>query len=413
MKSGLSLYQALIQPLRQLDESKLLERFLVGPQAVFERTEQDILTLLNQIKPAKARADVLQWLKAIVGFTIELRSITDRLTEQQLRRLVQLAVPLWKQRETERGIVNAVRLLTGRSAYITNWFGFRNILGETAITEDQLIDGGDNWIIGGSITTYDEFWTNIRIMDDGTLDELLLVDIIRLMRPLSERVEIFLDDFLDRFDSELDKWTFTAGSAGLPTIGWPIVGQIGAALKLLDGAYAKPVVPILPNNAAHVNYNIVAKFHLVSPTTLVVRFYDNGNDRYELELRGDSVNNVQLSRYTGGAPTTMVLMTSPIIHNADWHKLRIGVVTNGANREIKIFIDSTKIIPTVGDALIDSSGVPPSSGPYQFGTLGSTDQELYLDNVESWRNPGRYATIGISTLTERGGQLTMSSNFIQ
>jgi phage tail-like protein len=196
--SRFSLYKAIIQPLRAADTSGLLQRYLKGPQAVHDQLEAAILSLPDQIKPDKVRADLLQYLMPLVGFTSELRSITDRLTPTQLRRLLTVAVPLWDQRHTRRGLINAIRLLTGRAALYSDWFKYRAILDEVALMEDQLFSGGDFWLVGGSVSAYDEFWSNIRLMDDGTLDELLLIDVCRLMRPLDERFEVFIDDFLLR-----------------------------------------------------------------------------------------------------------------------------------------------------------------------------------------------------------------------
>ena len=147
-----SLYKSLILPLRQADEAvgrELLKRYLIGPQTIHDQTEADILLLLDQLDPRLTREDLLQYLKDIVGFTPELASITDRLTTDQLRRLIKVAVPLWNQRHTARGVINAIRFFTGRPVTLHDWFYFRWLIGETMLGEDQLVTGGDSWIIGG------------------------------------------------------------------------------------------------------------------------------------------------------------------------------------------------------------------------------------------------------------------------
>lgn len=411
MASGFKLYDALVQPLRQMDRDQgnlLLQRFLKGAQAIRdERIETEIESLYDQIKPDKVRSDIVEHLKAIVGFTAHLRGITDRLTETQLRRLIQVSVPLWNQRHTERGLINVVRLLTGRTAFVTTWFGYRNLLGETGILEDQLAAGGDNWIIGGSISTYDEYWSNIRVMDDGTLDELLLIDICRLMRPLGERMEIFLNDFLDKFDGELDKWTRTAGATD-PTI------NTDGEMVVPAGVEVAPTIPILTADAQHVNYNLVSKFKLdAAASKFIARWYMDAaaGHRYDLEISTTSPR-LLLRRYIAGAPTTLYSGDPAAVSlvAGTWYKLRITTNNVGGDRHIQVFIDSNKVIPTAGDALIDTpGGGTPSAGPYRFATSGGI---VYQDNVESWRNPARFATIGLSTLTERGGAAVLSSNFI-
>ena len=411
--SGYKLYNALIRPLRQMDRDEgreLLRRMLIGPQAQFEQTEADIQTLPDQLDPSTIRSDLLPYLLAIVGFTTELRSIIDRLSEIQLRRLILVAVPLWKERHTERGLVNSIRLLTGRTAFVTSWFGYRNILGEAMIGEDQLVEGGDNWIIGGDVTVYDEYWTNVRIMDDGTLDELLLLDVIRLMRPMSERIEVFLEDFLDRFDGELDKWTLVAGTQ--PTI-------VDGAMLLPADTTVQPIIPIKATDAAHVDYVLVTKFRIEDVTAAFQirwRIGNSGNNYYRVVITPSGSitpsGTLSFGRVTGGVLATLVdVLTLPIsVVAGTWYKLRITTANVGTDRHIQIYLDANLIVPTSGSDYNDNVGVTHQNGPYRF--MSMTD-EVSLDNVESWSTPARFATVELSTPDEPGGEVTMTANFIQ
>lgn len=404
--SGFQLYKAIIKPLRDSDATELLKRFLVGPQVVFERTELAIQSLYDQVKPDKVDSELLQYLKDIVGFTNELRAITDRLDESQLRRLIQLAVPLWKQRHTKTGLINAIRLLTGRTAFVTDWFGYRMLLGEVTLTEDQLAAGGDPWIIGGSVSTYDEQWSNIRLMDDGTLDELMLLDVCRLMRPAGERMEIFLNDFLDKFNDELDKWTLVpfAGS-------YPVMGD--GTLIIHNKEEAQPIVPILAADSDHVNYNIVAKFKLDAGADFVAKFYGIAGDRYDLRVKSTGV--VSVTRYIASVSTIIFTQTITAISiiAGVWYKVRISVNTLSATvRSIRVLIDGNQVVPDPDDGseLLDTPGSGLiASGPYGFYAAGV----IQIDNVESWRNPARFAIIGLSTASEPGGAATVTDNFVQ
>lgn len=415
-KSGYSLYKALIKPLREMDDTQQLKRYLIGPQAEFDRGEAAILSLPDQIKPDKVRSDLLQYLMPLIGFTTELRSITDRLTTDQLRRLVTVAVPLWNQRHTRAGIVNGIRLLTGRTALVSDWFSYRALLGEVSLTEDQLVQGGDFWVIGGSISLYDEFWSNIRLMDDGTLDELLLLDVCKLMRPLDERFEIFIDDFLDHFDGTLDKWTNIDGGAIAANGSIDTLVQPKTLMLTPSGSLA-PVIPILPNAVDHHDYNIAFKFNIPSTGQLVVRWYTTttvNGDAYELALDAATQRGT-LRRWVGGVATVIQASTSwpsdLLFTPGVWYSLRISTSNLDSNtRSIRILIDGNQVIPATGLELIDSSTTP-ASGFYLFMNSGTTP--VWIDNVESWRNPARFATIGLSTIAERGGAVTMTSNFIQ
>jgi len=142
------IYKFLHRPLRDIDRKEgrlFLERFLQGAQAEFEEMQDRITQLETLRDPARIRADLLKYLKAIVGFTDDLNNITNDLSENDLRKLISLAVALWKQKGTEPGYANIVRLFVGKSARIFNWFDFRFIVGEKAFGEEQL--GEDSWFI--------------------------------------------------------------------------------------------------------------------------------------------------------------------------------------------------------------------------------------------------------------------------
>lgn len=142
------IFKFLHRPIRQIDTkdgNRFVERFLLGPQQIFEDTQSRILELKDINDPAKTRADLLQFLKDHVGFTQELNNITQGLGENDLRKLIQLAVALWKEKGIEPGYENIIRLFTGKSVRLFNWFDFRFIVGENAFGEEQL--GKDSWFI--------------------------------------------------------------------------------------------------------------------------------------------------------------------------------------------------------------------------------------------------------------------------
>jgi phage tail-like protein len=402
--SGFSLYRSLIKPLRENDTTELLRRYLVGPQAIHDQAEETILSLLDQIKPDLVRDDLLQYLLPIVGFTTELRSITDRLDEDQLRKLVTLAVPMWNERHTVSGLINAIRLLTGRTAFVSTWFAYRAVLGEFALTEEQLTTGGDFWIIGGNTSNYDENWSNIRLMDDGTLDELLLIDICRLMRPMGERFEVFLDDFLDRFDSELDKWTIHAGDASIVDG----VMFLSAAIPVV----VEPTIPIITDQSENKDYNIVAKFKLDAGTgRFVTRWYCSdvsGGTCFELAIQAASPR-VAYTMYVAGVATNLEQTDAFEIYEDVWYKLRISTVNVGSDVEHRIVIDNNLMFDNGDAKYTDTTPGTASSGFYLFKATGG---HVYLDNVESWRNPGRFALIEIGTPSEPRGAVTMTDNFV-
>lgn len=400
---GVFLYDSLILPIRQADSlvgNEILKRFLDGIQWDFERTGENILLLMEQVSPSTIGEELVKYLKDIVGFTAELRNITDRLAVDDLRRLIQTASSLWKERHTATGLSNAIRFLTGKTSTYFDWFSYRFILGENLIGEEQLQLGGDSWIIGGETSRYDEHWSNLKLMDDGNLDEQLLLEIVRLERPVGERIEVFLLDFLDRFDAELNLWDVISGS--------PVV--VGGELEMTDSAI-EPVIPIVssPNQK---EYAVVTKFRLDSVTNanLEVRWYWDSvanNDYYYMLIRPDNPTEVEVWAYsTGSFPLILKDVTEfSLIRDVDY-KLRFQTFKDpSGDNVISVWIDNN-LIGTITDTTF--SGFI-TDGTFRFISTG----KVWLDNVESWRDPARFATVELSTLTERGGAITKTVNFIQ
>ena len=140
------IFQFIHKPIRDADlkdGNSFLERFLIGAQSIFEDTQAKIETVKELLDPELTPQPKL--LKDHVGFTKELNNITNDLTDNDLRKLISLAVALFKQKGIEPGYINIVRLFTGKSARVFDWFDFRMIVGEAAFGEEQL--GEDSWLI--------------------------------------------------------------------------------------------------------------------------------------------------------------------------------------------------------------------------------------------------------------------------
>lgn len=141
------MFKFLHKPIRDQDgvEEEFVERYMKGQQQIWEELVDKILAANQIFDPEKCRADLLPYLKDIVGLTKELDNITQGLSDDDLRKIILLAVPLWKQKGLETGFSNIVRLFTGFNARVFNWFDYRMIVGEKAIGEEQL--GEDAWLI--------------------------------------------------------------------------------------------------------------------------------------------------------------------------------------------------------------------------------------------------------------------------
>lgn len=382
------LYRALIRPIREADYKdgkEFLKRFYIGIQQTHNDIAELVASVWDNHNPETCSSDLLIYLKDIVGFDVEYDHITSRLSVADLRRLISLAVPLWKERFSEIGIVNLIRLLTGKNAVFYNWFYYRSILGETYLTEEQL--GYDHWIIGGLVSYFDEYYSQVRLMDDGNLDEQLLLDLIGLERVSSERIEVALVDFLDQFDLTRVKWETILGTAGSI--------ETDKTFLLVTGC----VEHALMASDSIDNYVVIHKFYLNTSAHCFTYFYTSASlvDTYVVEVWK---NGIKLTRWVAGSPTVLSTptLTFPILEEL-WYKLRISCVDEvaGSGKRIKIYVDGNEVIN-----YLDTTAQPSGGGLY----IGAQPGDVKIDNVELYRVPLRIAEIGPSGVTK-------SANFIE
>lgn len=393
------LYRALIKPIRDLDRDQgglFVKRFLERPQHWVDEISSQINDLPSTDDPATARADLLQYLKDHVGFTRELASITSRLSEANLRKLIGLAVPLWRQKGTSEGLITLARLLTGRSPLYTDWFGFRNILGETLLGEEQI--GTDHWVIGGEVTTYDEFTSNLRIMDDGALDEQLLLDLVSLFRPSGERIELALVDFIDYFDQTLDRWQ----NYGSANIAMDLVNKTGT---LPQGANVGPIVPIaaeaalldcvtvhrFKNANAGFTHNFLFSVKNIGAAGNAPQCY-----RFQLQTNGNWTLYKEVVAVPGNAPVQTLVTsgsTLPVLSpvpNA-FYTMRTQTITTGTAVRIRVWIDSNLIVD-----YSHAGAVAEGLNAGSFRVVNAAAQPVTIDNVEMFRAPLRFAVVSPS-----------------
>lgn len=140
------IYKFIHRPIRTEDQIKgrqFLERYILAFQRQFESVIDRINKLPQLYDPALTPQPRL--LKDIVGFTSELDKITNDISDQDLRKLISLAVALWKEKGLEVGYKDIIRLFTGKNSRVFNWFDFRYIVGEQGLSQEEL--GEDSWFI--------------------------------------------------------------------------------------------------------------------------------------------------------------------------------------------------------------------------------------------------------------------------
>jgi hypothetical protein len=359
-----------------------LKRFLMGPQQQYIQTLDTIAALWDNHSYLLCPDDLLIYLAPIVGFDSTLDYITNRLSPKDLRKLIRLAIPFWKERFSSIGLVNAVALISGRCTAYLDWFHWRSILGETYLNEAQ--DGHDFWVQGDLVSRYDEYYSVVKVMDQA-VDAYLLIDLLSLERVASERLEIILYDFLDIFSRGLDKWEnvpSTPEGVGTITEDRTLLIESGHSIQavFVDSDIIK-------------DYLTSIKFKMAEGSAFQFDWYWDPTPphAYRLVVKPTAI---ELYAIVSGTPTLLDSTVPPFpIYYDVWYKARAVTLEEdlSGDKNIKIYIDGNLIFDVNDSTTLPSSGNIAITADY-IGPSGPGGLEI--DNVELSRVPFRYAVIG-------------------
>ncbi len=338
---NLDMYRFLIEPIRREDVQRgglFVKRYLQGPQALWLQTQTSLFDIKKLWSLTECPDDYLQYLKNIVGWTPRYDNITSALDAATLRRLIATSIPLWRRRGAEDTLLDVLTLVTGARQRLWNWFYFRWIVGETVLSE--VHEGADSWAVGTPGTSDAEYTSNLRIVDDGTLDRAVVRQLLNLMRPIGERFEVTYLLFLDEFTvvGDTTQWggtgpTVTDGIATLP-----------------DDGVAEAVLASVNGNDTWGNY--LAYWCLKSTITTAGAlvggtFYATDVDNaYRVGL--DILNNrVKLLKIIGGTPTTLADVDygawSTLVNDL-YYGVRVQATPEGGTTRIKVYLDNDLVI---------------------------------------------------------------------
>jgi phage tail-like protein len=344
----------LIESLRRQDkDTTFLERFLQGPQMVFDRFLDDVGRFRLITDYRQTPDDVVEYLLWQVGFTKELAYITNELSIDDQRKLIGAAVRMWKQRYLEMGIENMIRFLTGRTVIISTWFDLRWILGEDGFTIEP-----------GRFTPYlmspiddpelDEYFTEIRIMDEGTANRFLLESLLRLNRPTSERFRVMYIDFID---------DFTTGFSNIYQ--WE---NFGGSSEILDGIMVlnanSAVSADAENSYDWSNYVSTWIGRITAGGGMSLAFgFDGVSDAYLVEL-DVATQTATLRQYIGFTPGP-VLASGPIdLVVGTWYGFKVENCWSGSSGVVNFYMDGNLIFSyNPGAEIIGSVGMATATHP--------------------------------------------------
>ena len=342
---ALRIYLFLIETIRIEDANNgeyFVKRYLDGPQAVWDILRQNIFNIKDLWSVIDCPDEYLQYLKLIVGWTKDLDPITDALDYSTLRRLIDNSASLWKTRGPSSSMTSIITLVTGARTRLWDWFDYRWVLDETDLGHEN--DGYDPWLIAAD----DERELNIRVVDDGNLDKELVVNLLKLMRPMCERIEITYLDLLDLFNVDADDTQWDALD-DLGQTGSTVLTVSGGSAQLDDTARREEIFTNVAGSGDWDEFAYSARVR--GQVKFGLTFYRADEDNYYLFRLNTSgaTDNFELVQRAGGVETVIATTPVPVGFLVDpltYYMFRVQVAREGASARIVCFVDGNEMINT-------------------------------------------------------------------
>jgi len=397
----------LIEGLRNSDQhdgNQFIERFLMGPQSIWEATMKTIFDLPQLWDVSTIPDDLLQFLKQIVGWTPDLDGITSDLDPATLRRLIAASVRFWKLRGPEETISNILSLTTGARVYVLNWFDLRFILDQTMNGEEHR--GSDPWVLSTPGEGEPDSQTyNIRIVDNGDLNHALVRGLAKLTRPSGERIQINYLGFLDRFESNGDEtqWAFQTNPQMARTVGGGVLAfssSTSTSQRCLVTAqnnqdWARQVISWTFRTSMA---NPQLLFYVVGDVTDPSSVQDYYNVSINTERHATDPNKVRLIKRVAGVNTVLSTVDTVAIFGEAFRRdvdytIRVVVtpILEGSSyNSIVVYWDEEPIIGYFSDDTFSQGSI---GLDLVTGIAGPTD--FLLDDVEMFFLPRSVDVIGL------------------
>jgi phage tail-like protein len=359
-------YDFLIQPIRDEDQrrgNQFVERLLTGRQTLWESTQLKIFALKALMDIERCPDEYLQYLKYTVGWTNEplVDAVTKNLDATTLRRLIAASAPFWKARGSEDSLVDILRLTTGQRTRIWNYFDFRWLVEESGLGEEH--EGRDPWIIDlPGAPNYDAQRFNVRIADpDGSLDRDLVQSLVRLSRPVGERVEISYVLGLDLFTEAGDT---TQWDPFLSATAAPIVSS--STLQFQSSALAEGAVFLAEGADDWDACSVYGRMHVLAGTPErygVGAFLDAASDNGYVGVVWSSAvqQRAGIYRVDAGVLTALAEYNftagNPfgLLADGEWYGIRLEAKDEGGTVRLRLHLDGDQLLETTDTTYLKGS----------------------------------------------------------
>lgn len=370
---NLQIYNFILRSIRDIDQTeghKFLQRFMMGPQEIWNITNQKIWSIKDLWNVDKCPLEALHYLKRMVGWTKDLDYLSDQLDEQQLRRLIRSSVRLWKMRSTESVITDIINFMMARKAKIYNWFDRRWITGEMG--DADFLQGRDRFLISfPGVLDRPEYTMNLRVVTPS--DKELFRLVVRLLRPAGERFAVIYLKLFDDFNIEEDTTQWNAFAGSLPVV------ENETATFSEPGRQA--VVSSVVGSNLWENYVVSSRVQAVGggagEAFGILVFYNELTDSGYFAGLSIADNYLYLWKITGGVKTLLgsfefSTIGITLIDNV-WYALRVQASPELATNRLAVFVNGEQRL-----SLTDST--------YTVGKVGiqkdSGVTEMSIDEIE-------------------------------
>jgi len=381
----------------------LLSRWLGDPdladaeksiQGQFEAIQANIAQLpeLYVLDSDKVQPRLLAWL---LGWDDNpLVDFVDDLSDDQLKKLIELSVPLWKNKGTAGAIVNLLRIFTGKTALIRDWFWYRWVIDGSGFW--QKARGTDPYLVGSQYTEADEWltWIILNRVGIGETERRLIYDLLTFIRPTGEHFGVVYAAFADDFANGFSQWTQIGTPGTLVTTEGDYRGG------LLQGAEVQTNIPTsehetwtpFQRSIVHIEFAGTGADETI---TLEGMRSEDGSTWYRARLRANGALRLSSSQPytldttltlpTPGTPVSLELRVEPI----DTAQTKVSVYVGAELQSEHTFLGVDAYVDSAGGVTVSRSGV-------------STDT-TYIDNVLVLASPARIQMIGQQAITPTPG----------
>lgn len=383
--------------------NELLERWYGDPdgvnpensiQGIFERIQARIQELPLLVDPdfADTPLDFLRWQ---VGWDdTPALNFVDELDDDELRKLIKLAVPLWKEKGTTPAIIDALRVFTGKSCLVFTWFFHRWVLDEAGFWYEA--SGSDPWLMGGRYTEDGETLTHVVINREGLTEteRRFVWGLLSYVRPVGEHYAVIYAAFADGFERHYDLWSN--------------IGSAAALITVADDYRA------IFEDGAEVQTNIVAtEMATWTPTQLATAFVEFSSTSSTDELQIFAMRNATGTEYYGaavkadgtvrltrnGATVSSSVITLPDVGNPFGVELKIEPQDQVTQR-VTVLVGAVEIH---AQDFIGSQAYVDSEGGVRLKYDSPSNNRCYIDSVLVLATPGRVQFVGQKPIPPSAG----------